>query len=106
RSYLPARRRLACGPNLMIIHRMKRFFHPRATFAACGFAALLTLLTACGGSEMTAIPGDHTRPLAEAAPGEYPISIDDLAAMLPTVAESLTWTVVSMDNQVTALYAQ
>ena len=67
---------------------------------------ILAALAGCDGS-LTAYPSNDTATLGAdvATDGRYPISIDDLASVLPDVAAAMEWAVVRTHNDVTALRA-
>jgi len=66
---------------------------------------LWSVLASCG--DFSAYPAEKTRPLPadRATAGEYPITIDDLAKLLPDVAGDMEWAVVRTTNDLTALHA-
>jgi hypothetical protein len=67
---------------------------------------ILAALAGCN-SGLTAYPSDDTATLSAdaATDGRYPISIDDLAGILPDVVAAMEWAVVRTRNDVTALRA-
>lgn len=69
------------------------------------FCLLSSVLVSC--SDFSAYPAEKTQPLPadRATAGEYPITIDDLANVLPDVASDLEWAVVRTTNDITALHA-